>query len=65
MYCDEVEQTPKFLAKEILALTKMNWNSTQFDNFFPITVEASRNVAKILRYIDLSDSIEPRYSYYM
>lgn len=65
MYCDDVEQTPKFLAKEILALTKMNWNSTQFDNFFPITVEASRNVAKILRYIDLKESIEPRYSYYM
>jgi len=29
--CDQAEQTPKFLAREILALSKMNWNDTQFD----------------------------------
>ena len=29
--CDRVAETPAFLAKEILALTKMNWNNTQFD----------------------------------
>ncbi len=25
------EQTVRFLAHEILALTKLNWNTTQFD----------------------------------
>ena len=63
--CDEIEQTPKSLAKEILVLTKMNWNNTQFDNSFPITVEASRRVGDILKYVDERDQIEPRYSYYM
>ena len=40
LQCDTTEQTPKFLAQEILALTKMNWNNTQFDGFSPITVRA-------------------------
>ena len=29
--CDRIEQTPNYLAGEALALTKMNWNDTQFD----------------------------------
>ena len=65
LYCDKAEQTPKSLAKEILVLTKMNWNNTQFDNFFPITVEASRRVGDILKYVDEITPVEPRYSYYM
>lgn len=62
--CEEVEQTPNFLAKEILALTKMNWNSTQFDHADPITVEAARNVSSILKYVG-DERIEHRYSFYM
>ncbi len=62
---DQTEQTAKFLGEEILALTKMNWNNTQFDNSFPITIEASHRVADILKYVDESSQIEPRYSYYM
>lgn len=64
-YCDQAEQTPKFIAREILALTKMNWNNTQFDNSFPITVEASRRVGRILKHLSETDQVEPRYSYYM
>jgi len=26
--CDRIEQTPRYLAEEILAFTKMNWNDT-------------------------------------
>ncbi|XUW99729.1 MAG: hypothetical protein TUN42_07495 [Dehalogenimonas sp.] len=63
--CDQVEQTPQHLGEEILALTKMNWNNTQFDNSFPITIEASRRVGSILKYADDTVQIEPRYSYYM
>jgi hypothetical protein len=32
------EESPKVLAQEILALTKMNWNNTQFHSSNPITV---------------------------
>lgn len=61
--CEEVEQTPTFLAREALALTKMNWNNTQFDNGDPITLRAARNVGDILKYVE--GSPQPRYSYYM
>jgi hypothetical protein len=62
--CDEVEQTPTFLAREALALTKMNWNNTQFDNGDPITLRAARGVGNILKYSE-GDRPQPRYSYYM
>lgn len=60
-----IEQTPLYLATEILALTKMNWNNTQFDGALPITLRAARQVSKILKYVGENDSIEPRYSFYM
>jgi hypothetical protein len=61
----ESDETPKFLATEVLALTKMNWNNTQFDNAFPITIRAARQVGKILRYLDESEFVAKQYSYYM
>jgi hypothetical protein len=63
--CEQIEQTPKFLAKEILGLTKMNWNKTQFDSTVPITISAARKVGKILKYVGEDDPIQTRYSYYM
>ncbi len=62
--CEGIEQTPRFLAREILSLTKMNWNSTQFDNDDPITVKAARNVGNILKYVN-GGTFQSRYSYYM
>lgn len=52
-------------AAEILALSKMNWNNTQFDNRDPITIAASRKVGKILKYMGESDRVQTRYSYFM
>lgn len=63
--CDRVEETPKYLAGEMLALTKMNWNMSQFDGWAPITVEAARNVGHILRYVGENEAIAPHYSFYM
>jgi hypothetical protein len=63
--CDETMSTPRALAREILALTKMNWNKTQFDESEPITVSAARRVGDILKYVDVGRTIESRYSYYM
>ena len=63
--CERVEETPKFLANEILALTKMNWNNTQFDGGQPITLRASRQVSDILRYTNENDVIAPYYRFYM
>lgn len=65
--CEQTEQTPKFLAQEILALTKMNWNQTQFDGGEPITTGAARQVSGILKYIpsDESAKLAPTYRFYM
>ena len=63
--CQRVEQTPTALAAEILALTKMNWNSSQFDNMEPITLRAAKQVGDILKHVPPGGALEPRYSYYM
>lgn len=65
LHCDETTSTPRALSREILALTKMNWNKTQFDQSEPITIHAARNVGKILKHIAPDGRIESRYSYYM
>jgi hypothetical protein len=63
--CEETTETSKTLAEEILALTKMNWNNTQFDGREPITVRAAKQVGSILKYIDKDGLVEARYSFYM
>jgi hypothetical protein len=62
---EEAEQTLRFHAKEILALSKMNWNNTQFDGFEPITIRAARQVGKILKYVGEHDPMQAHYSFYM
>jgi hypothetical protein len=59
------DQTPLAHAKEILALTKMNWNSTQFDGGMPLTLTAAHSVGNVLKHCQENQRIEPRYSFYM
>jgi hypothetical protein len=63
--CQEMGQSLGFLAEEMLALSKMNWNNTQFDGGEPITVRAARYVGDILKYVPDGQAIAPRYSFYM
>lgn len=63
--CERVEQTPRYLAEEILALTKMNWNDTQFDGGLPITIRAAHEVGDLLKYTGPSENTPPHYSFYM
>ncbi|MCX6378994.1 MAG: hypothetical protein NT023_05875 [Armatimonadetes bacterium] len=63
--CEETDQEPHFLAQEILGLTKMNWNDTQFDGGSPITIGGARYVGSVLKYLGEEDTPEARYSYYM
>jgi len=63
--CFQIEQTPRYLAQEIMGLSKMNWNKTQFDGSDPITLWASRKVGSVLRYLEEHSVVQPRYSYYM
>jgi len=59
------DESPNLICDEIIALTKMNWNNTQFDRQMPITIECARNVGEILKYLDPDDEMQLKYSFYM
>ncbi len=61
--CDKTAETPTFIGQEMLALTKMNWNNTQFDGGEPISLRAARQVGSILKYLE--KDYEPYYRFYM
>ena len=43
----------------------MNWNNTQFDRKFPITIDCSRNVGEILKYVSPEQKPQIKYSFYI
>lgn len=53
------------IAKEILGLTKMNWNNTQLDGRLPITLECANKVGDIMKYVDASEKPQVSFSFYM
>ena len=42
------DSTLKSLSKEIIALTRLDWNTTRYSLSIPITLKFSRRVGKIL-----------------
>jgi hypothetical protein len=59
------ESTLIDLGQETLALTKMNWNSTQFDGSLPITIRASRAVGRILKHVSAGAQEAAEYRFYI
>jgi len=53
------------LAQELLSLSKLNWNNTQFDGGEPITVRAARRVGDILKCVDEGQRTQPSFRFYM
>ena len=51
------------VCREILALTKLNWNSSWFGSFEPITIRFARDVGKILREFPASCTAPPQKKY--
>jgi len=60
-----VDHDPDYLAREILALSKMNWNQSQLDGRLPITLRAAHQVASILKHLPPDAILAPRYAHYM
>lgn len=60
-----VERSGRQLAEEVLALTKLNWNNTQFDGREPVTLRIADRVGSILRYLSPDQSMVARYAFYM
>lgn len=59
------DSSAELIASEILALTKLNWNSTQIDGSLPITIRAARRVGDILKYVPEDEEPKVLYSYYI
>lgn len=52
------------LAKDVLALTKVNWNTTQFDQKLPAPIKAAREVGRILRHVEYGTVVSPDFRRY-
>ncbi len=53
------------IADEIIGLTKLNWNTTAFSTFLPITLAFSTRVGQILSEADKNIPLQPHYRFYM
>lgn len=53
------------LLQELLALTKMNWNTADFAMSVPVTVAFSRRVGEVLAELPEDLPLRPEYRFYM
>ena len=58
------DSDPETVLAEILALSKMNWNSADFSLEQPITLFFSRRVGEVMAYVD-DDDLRHEYKFYM
>lgn len=61
---DDGETPPVELAKELLDLSKLNFNNTQFDSGDPITVRAARRVGDILKHVSADRAVQSRFRFF-
>lgn len=52
------------LARDVLALTKVNWNTTQFDQKLPAPIKAAREVGRILKHIEFGQEVSTDFRKY-
>lgn len=53
------------IAKDVLALTKVNWNTTQFDQKLPAPIKAAREVGRILKHVDFGATVSTDFRRYI
>lgn len=59
------DSSREVLLGEVLALTKMNWNSARLGELLPITLRFSRRVGEIMREIPAEREPLPQFKFYM
>lgn len=52
------------LASEMMALTKLNWNSTQLDQKLPIPIRAAKEVGRVLKHVSYADRDQSDFRFY-
>ncbi len=58
------DSTISQIASEVLALTKINWNSTQMNQKLPIPIRAARAVGEVLKYVS-DEKVSSDYARYI
>jgi hypothetical protein len=53
------------VASELLALTRLDWNTSRYNSYKPITIRFAEKVGKILGAIPQREKIEHQYRFYM
>lgn len=59
------DSTVTQIAKEVFALTKVNWNSTQMNQRLPIPIRAARKVGEVLKYKKEGEFVSSEYWKYI
>jgi hypothetical protein len=62
--CEDGETGAAEIARELVGLSKLNFNNTQFDSGDPITVRAARRVGDILKHVPAEKKIQSRFRYF-
>jgi hypothetical protein len=61
---EDCETSASDLARELVGLSKLNFNNTQFDSGDPITVRAARRVGDILKHVPSGKKVNARFRYF-
>lgn len=61
---EDGETSSADLARELVELSKLNFNNTQFDSGDPITVRAARRVGDILKHVSAGKEVNARFRYF-
>ena len=61
---EQTDRSMRQIAKELLALTKVNWSSTQFDQKLPAPIRASREVGRVLKHIQPHQAVKSDFRFY-
>jgi len=61
----EGDSSMRQICREILSLTKVNWNNTRIGDKKPITLECSKKIGDIMKHIDKSQNPDIHFRYYM
>jgi len=64
--CANLDSPERKMCKELLSLTRLNWNNADFCDQMPITISASRRIGNILSESRARDiDISSEYRFYM
>lgn len=66
LHCQKVDTSIETISKDILGLTKLDWNSSTFCRRYPVTIAVSRKVGAVMAEMAAGSDVPPAsYRYYM